>query len=46
MEAAGYDFIPGPGAGSPNPDGPGDPAWQRATALLARVQAQEQARRN
>lgn len=30
---------------SPDPDGPGNPAWQNALAQLERVHAEEDARR-
>lgn len=33
-------------AGSPNSDGPGNPAWRAAKQALAQVQAAEQARYN
>lgn len=31
--------------GIPDPDGPGNPAWQRTLQMLERVQAEEDARR-
>lgn len=34
-----------PVVASPHPDGPGNPAWQRAMGQLQRVEAEEDARR-
>lgn len=45
QEPAGGAIAGRPSVGIPDPEGPGNPAWQKTLQMLERVHAEEDARR-